>query len=361
MTCCIGWKTATNAYLVADSAVSFDGRRDTTKSSFGELHEFDVRAGRTLSERALKIVRIGCSTAVAIAGDFAAANDAAAAVRSQLRSGLPPLEALQKGASDVHNKEGKHFAIILAHVSDEGPILASYDTRFGTAAAEHAFMVHKGSLSDYHPSLTEALLKMFIGKGLSDERQLPLVASLLQCYGILAVMARQHVGGAFCGIRITKDKASWLEDTSYLLYRDGPPFEVRGFITVVSRGDALIVGSSITNDTRVFVNTVMCDNYHAWRKTWVPKIPLILNSGRCKYWVFLSTSRHAMAIFEADYRTKTKDMQIIPPVDGKWDFLLSSKLIRLLCQKGKRPDGVSDDALPLTFTWLSGAKDPSSE
>ena len=57
MTYCIGWKTSSHAFLVADSAITSPRPLTRQRTSFGEQHANEN--GQTVQERSLKIINYG--------------------------------------------------------------------------------------------------------------------------------------------------------------------------------------------------------------------------------------------------------------------------------------------------------------
>ena len=101
MTYCLGWKTQTCAYLVADTAVTSGRVPSTRLSSFGEAHVYE--ATKNVEEGALKIISAR-GAGITFCGNAKLGRDVVDTFRMALAAGLAPSPAFQTAiASNVNS------------------------------------------------------------------------------------------------------------------------------------------------------------------------------------------------------------------------------------------------------------------
>ena len=105
------------------------------------------------------------------------------------------------------------------------------------------------------------------------------------------------------------------------------------FVTAIARDNALIVSSSLNDDTRVFGHSTSMPRKDLWDETWLLKAKEHLDSGRSRYWVFISTSGKVITlIVRHDLDKESRYVKLSKLGNGKFDLALSQELMTLLLQ-----------------------------
>src|SRR5262245_1683638 len=98
MTYCLGWKTETAAFLIADAAVTKTESAYTPFSTFNELQPSSP--DRSVEESALKIFRWD-NAALSCAGDYALIREFATMFGQRLANGEKPAPAFENTVSSL--------------------------------------------------------------------------------------------------------------------------------------------------------------------------------------------------------------------------------------------------------------------
>lgn len=102
MTYVVGWKTATAAFVIADSVVTAPRAQgfSAATSTFGEKHVFTDRGGY-IGEGVLKIIHLG-RMAIAICGDLEICRSICALAAKLLAQGKSPRESITSAINSHH-------------------------------------------------------------------------------------------------------------------------------------------------------------------------------------------------------------------------------------------------------------------
>lgn len=328
MTYCAGWKYKNAVFLLADAAATKPIKPQTTHSSFGQL-QAEVR-GEYVEESLLKLVPIGLGTAVALAGDVGLATACLDFLRDNLAatSALPDL--LGRMATNLGPfSSGRPVELLLARTSDirESELL-HWDTIRGLdPAVSDYFQI--GSLTSYHGAMTPALLNQFAAGNLDPDRMLPIAVAIVQSYGVYDNLVEMNVGGLIFGIQTRGGTVSWLPDTNFVLY--DPSFSTKEIITAIARDNALILSSSITDDTRVLGHSTSTPNQTLWTSDWLQKAKVALDAGKTPLWIFINIGERVITvIFRSDVDADSKYVRLSNLGEGNFDLAISPELMALL-------------------------------
>jgi hypothetical protein len=112
MTYCLGWKTQTCAYLVADTAVTSPRAPSTLRSSFGEAHV--SKATKNVEEGALKIISAR-GAGITFSGNATLGRAVVDTFRMALAAGRAPRPALETAiASNVNSGDRVDLSVLCA-------------------------------------------------------------------------------------------------------------------------------------------------------------------------------------------------------------------------------------------------------
>jgi hypothetical protein len=330
MTYCVGWKYADSVFLLGDTAATKLSRPTTPQSSFGELHA-EVR-GEHVEESLLKLVPIAPGTAVAFAGDVQLANEVIAFLKSYYNRATPPDSLFSSVTASLGPFDRKRSVeVILASSRDgAGSYLVHWDTVHGLDSQTSDYY-QIGSLTSYHAALTPRVLSTLAVGKVPPERLLPILAAVVQSYGVHDNLIDLNVGGVIFGLRVHDGRLSWQDDTNYVLYDSS--FANVAYVSAFVRDDVLVLSSSLTNDVRILAHSASMPSSQAWLGSWKAYINTHLNSDQYRYWVFLNTLTKIITLVRREVLNReSRYVRLNAAGDGKFTLGMSSELMSLLVQ-----------------------------
>lgn len=288
MTYCIGWKTTSAAFLVADSAVTSKAPPLFEKSSFGELHARDVRRGpldpkMNVEEALLKVFRIGPAIVTAC-GPFDSAVEVLRRLRHELETTESICDALGR-ATAAHPQEGGRVQLLLAFFAEGEPRLVSFNKDWDQAVCEEDSIVQLGSASEGYRIRTEEAIREYaepaayptvvsqhfdqsvfvtsaVPQFLSSRAFLALVIAQAQSYGVHEIVLEDRFGGAFSGAYVDRAGVHWQPDILYAFHdRDDsadheeavPAFRTTDFVASFVREENLLLMTTENRGTEAVV------------------------------------------------------------------------------------------------------------
>jgi hypothetical protein len=344
VTYCAGWKYTDTVFLLADAAATKSEKPTTKHSSFGELHA-EIR-GEYVEESLLKLVPIGPGIVAAYAGDVQLATqylDFLRDSRPLVKDNIELLKSLTVSMGPF--APDREVALLLASSAPDGSCeLLRWSTIEGIDQSNSDFYTI-GSLNSYHAALTSALLSQLIAGKLDPGRMLATVTAIVQSYGIHDNLIDMNVGGVIFGVQTRLAAVTWQQDTNYVIYsQNNRTFAAPAIVTVIARDNALIVSSSLTNDTRVFGHSTSTPSKDLWDEKWRNNAKAALDSGSGRYWVFINTSGKVITLICRQHaNTDSRYVKLSNLGDGKFDLAISHELMNLLLQPLSNPN---DGSMP---------------
>jgi hypothetical protein len=346
MTYCAGWKYADSVFLLGDAAATKRSPPNTPRSSFGELHA-QVR-DEHVEESLLKLVPIASGAAVAFAGDVQLASELIAFLKNNYED--TPLDMLFSSltASLGPFDSKRPVEVILACSRGAEANLVHWDTVRGLRVQTSDYC-QIGSLTSYHSALTPQVLSILAAGKVPPERLLPMLAAVVQSYGVHDNLIDMNVGGVIFGLRVHAGGLTWQDDTNYVLY--DPSFANTAYVSVFVRDDVLVVGSSLTDDVRVLAHSVSMPCSQFWLDSWKTYINTHLNSDQYRYWVFLNTLGKVITVLRRDaFERESRYVRLNATKDGKFTIGMSPELLPILVRPlVDRLDG----SLPFRLNFLN--------
>jgi len=330
MTFCAGWKYKDTVFLLADTAATKPVKPAMKHSSFGELHA-EVR-GEYVEESLLKLVPIGTGAVAAYAGDVQLATHYLDFLRDNRPSAKSNSELLKSLTLSMGPfAPDRAVALILASSAADGAYeLLRWSTTDGLDQSGSDYY-QIGSLTSYHAALTPALLSQLVAGNLDSERMLAVITAVVQSYGVHDNLIDMNVGGLIFGLQTSHGAVAWQQDTNYVIY--DATLSMPAFVTAIARDNALIVSSSLSDDTRVLGHATSMPRKDLWDDAWLLKAKEQLDSGRSRYWVFISTSGKAITLINRhDLDKESRYVKLSNLGNGKFDLALSQELMTLLLQ-----------------------------
>lgn len=330
MTYCAGWKHSNSVYLLADSSVTKLDAPSTPTSSFGESHR-QVR-NENVEEALLKLVPIGTGSAVAYAGDVQLAAHMIEFLRENIHLAENGSALLGKLAASLGPFDTQRpVELLLAIAVQDKPVELIHWDSINTKASVGANYYQIGSLTSYHASLTPEFLARLINGNVPGERALAITIALVQSYGIHDNLIDQNIGGLIFGLRCTDGAIYWQEDTNFVIHN--LDLSAITFASAFSRDDAVVVNSSATNDTRIFMHSANSLSPNEWIEKWRDFIQDKTKSDHYRYWVFIRSPDKCITVVRREDPERAGELVKTTFLgDGKFDLAISEELMNLLRQ-----------------------------
>jgi hypothetical protein len=353
VTYCAAWKSKGTVFLLADTAVTSKTSPTTTHTSFGQLHA-EVR-GETVHEALLKLVPLGDGIVAAFSGEVSLANHCLDFIRDGVAQGIGLAELLAAMTVSLGPfEEDRVVELLIAASTKAGDAQLQYwDTRSGLKLdPQDCYQI--GSLTSWHPELTLRLASQFHQSSLPQERVLAVMTAIVQSYGVHDNLIDMNVGGAIYGVRTGDGKVQWQPDTNFVLY--DASFKFPAVICSAVRNNALAVRSTFTDDLRVFAHTTSLPTPDPIDDEWLASVRSQLDSGRSKYWVFLSTLEKNVTVVcraDVDNPSRLVLMKVDSAIPGEHENVglsISEELMQVL----RRPvTDIRDGSIPFRLTFLN--------
>ncbi|MGZ8191776.1 MAG: hypothetical protein ACXWTS_11200 [Methylococcaceae bacterium] len=315
MTYCLGWKSKTAAFLIADSAVTSItddkeniGLLETT--TFNEL-QGSIEDKKYVYEKAFKLYSID-NVAITFAGDTDIGNEIIDLIKEHLNFGRSIQQAINSSIENYPDFLSYPVIQILVACYEDEPKIYSIDNKklpFITVVNEPiiSFGSPPEHLREYTYSFYEAFKKSREEENyseLADEMMLLRMIALLQSYGIHNYTIEKGIGGAYSGLYITKEKIHWQPDVYYLKHGDDPAFERNGFTSVHIRNNHKfiitdkfnMVLSNLTKEKKLESDI---DNIN---RLFEKDVINSFDRGVFKYIIFINTNRYVTTIVHMNYQ-----------------------------------------------------------
>lgn len=319
MTYCLGWKTQTCAYLVADMAVTSPRATSTLRSSFGEEHVSE--ATKNVQEGALKIVSAR-DAGITFSGDATLGRAVIDTFRMALAAGHAPRPALETAiASNVNFGDRVDLSVLCAFAEQSDPRLLSFNRYNDQRFVEHVpgDVVQLGSLVGRGNVLCQ-ISDAFIGElkkaDLDSSALLACALGLFQSYGIHNALLQHGVGGAFVGAFVDASGFHWQPNLGYLLFTPGQPdFSEYAGVFLFVRDDVAVVRSVLADGPpRIFITSFgdPLETSMKRAKKVDEQCMAALRDLQFDYLVFLSTAIPNVAVVEMGQRSQHRHVILHP-------------------------------------------------
>ncbi len=287
------------------------------------------KAGRSTL---LKLVPIGAGSAVAFAGDV----QIAAQMIHFLKENLSHVDSGEKLLAQLTASLGpfdpvRPVELIIAITSQGAPAeLIRWDSISCQSSADSDYY-QIGSLASYHSALTPEFLARLLRGNVPSERVLPAITALVQSYGVHDNLIDQNIGGLIFGLFCTDGATHWQEDTNFVIHDLAVSSLI--FVSAFSRGDALVVCSSATNETRIFMHSSNQLSPNEWLSNWRDYVQEKVNSDHYRYWVFIRAEDKCITVVRRANPEQPGDFVRTTALgDGKFDLAIHAELMALLRQ-----------------------------
>lgn len=259
MTYCLGWKTETCAYLIADAAVTSPAAPSKLRSSFGEAHISGT--ANNVEEGALKIISAG-SAGITFSGDASIGYPFVDAFRYAIDLGVEPKAALERTILSVNVHQDTPLSVLCAFGDRNGPHLLSFNAKHDGCIVDHVGrdLIQLGSLvgsdQEFITRISDDFIQWMKNTNLEGPDHLACTLGMCQSYGLHNNLLRNGVGGTFSGAFVDKTGFHCQPDILYLLFMPGDNSTGMDGIFAFNRSNVLIVQSILDDGpARIFVTS----------------------------------------------------------------------------------------------------------
>lgn len=262
MTYCLGFKSKTAVFLIADSMTS-SGRNQEIEEAFGEyttFGEYVKEENKTMQDRRYKVFKFPGNVLVTFAGDVKDALEVLETYRKELEKGLEPITAFE---SVLLAGPFSRVEILVGFMEQDMPKLYSYNYMGNGQFKEEHSSIHLGSgrehqyLSDKSSQFVDFVTNNTFGDG----KCLVYTLAFLQNFSIKNPLMSFDVGGFFWGGYVHSKGVQRIWNTTYLMYAvtqiDGKKnLRLNYQVSLTRKDDLLLVSSSFLNHERVYLQEI---------------------------------------------------------------------------------------------------------
>jgi hypothetical protein len=299
MTYIVGFKHRGVAYLAADTAVTVFGLQHGlhSHSTFGELHQ--AQTDRSVHEGVLKLLNLG-SAAVAISGDLALSYAIVRSFKAYIPHSLNPEVALHRAVeNNGPYAPDRSVALLVAIPGGDAAKLLAFDSNQGfIEPVPDDTIAQFGNISIERKLRTGYFAKVACEQDRAPIVRLTAILAILQSYGLHDYLMHDGVGGAFCGLFVSKDEIAWQKDNLFVLYDGSGDVQFTDMVFTIVRDNALVVNSRITNCCPTFMDGLATEDYEGWLRKWHHSVFLALSEGRYDYVIFLNERYPIVTVVE---------------------------------------------------------------
>lgn len=311
MTYVLAWKTDSDVFLAADSALTTTNpnsdRHNLERSSFGKEHIFEDN--RVVEERTLKLF-LKNNIGIAIAGRYETAIAMVGTFYEKINEGMSPREALNWTVFTHAPALRDGVVQLTVAYFDEQPSLLCFN---GGEVVDNQDVVHLGSAPPHYREINEGWLRdLPTLAGNRADMQLAAMLGILQSHGVLNPTLRAGIGGAFAGLRISRQGGTWQPDVLFIEYG------TRRLVSTCIQNDCFIVNSPILGESRCFLTFIPPRTRESLMEQTgqaIEQARAMKNSGLFDYVFIMSTNVRSLTLIHMDKKLRHLLLWIEPFVE----------------------------------------------
>lgn len=305
MTYALGWKSDSEVFLAADTALTspIDAMGfHTVESSFGQEHVLNDQEEERVEERVVKLF-LRNNIGITFAGSYALAIRVAASFYEKIEQEENPREALNWALFANPIPKGKDLQLVVAF-HDGAPRLISFNVQHDGQIREDEQLVQIGNPLARHRQLTETWINDVILTAAGEPAlNLSALLGILQSYNLFSPQMERGIGGAFCGLYIDQSGGKWQPDILFVEYGGAREKNV----STCFRHDCLVINSPTIGQSRCLCSFVPPQTqaymYGQALKA-VVKGKRLHRNEEYEYVVFLSVEHMTVTLIEMARHTK---------------------------------------------------------
>ncbi|WP_255285425.1 hypothetical protein [Priestia aryabhattai] len=323
MTYCIGFKSETAVFLIADSITS-SGKNHEIEEVFGEYTTFGElvkHENETKQDRMIKVFKLPGKVLTTFSGDVKDALDAIGIFREGLEKGLDPIHAFK----DVLSAGPfSRIELLIGFMEEEKPKLYSYNYKGNGQFKEEHSLIHLGSGVEhqYLSEKTSQFIDTMTNGNYGDGKSLVYTLSFLQNFTIKNSLIQFGVGGFFFGGFVNSDGVQRVWNTTYLMYAVTQNNQERKLhlnyqVSLNLKDNLLLVSSSFLDHQRIYLQE---DNLSI--KPEKATLEKRINELKDDYWkgestfvVLLNQLNYGFTVCYMKNKNKSPEVEIVPMKD----------------------------------------------
>ena len=183
-----------------------------------------------------------------------------------------------------------------------------------------------------------------------DHKTLISLCAIIQSFTLRHNQMQNGIGGFFAGACLNTEGATWLKDTTYIIYDDFYPNKTNGVNTSIAlrENGALLFTPQEGVSNKVFFNTYSenrDEEFEEWYRNHYEETLKKVNSSDSEYLVFLHNSRAIVSILDAKY---TDYIKVVNRSELKFEFTLHQDWLKKLVTE---QDTCEQEGYQFTFNF----------
>ncbi|EFI68441.1 hypothetical protein P9436_15165 [Lysinibacillus capsici] len=346
MTYCIGFKSKTAVFLIADSMTS-SGRNQEIDDAFGEhttFGEYVKEENKTMQDRRYKVFKLPGNVLVTFAGDVEDALEVLGIFSKELGKGLEPITAFERVLSAG---PFSRIELLVGFMEQDRPKLYSYNYMGNGQFKEEHSTVHLGTgrehefLSDKSSQVVDFIINTY-----GDGKCLVYILAFLQNFAIKNPLISFDVGGFYFGGYVHTGGVQRMENTSYLMYAVTQGNGERNLhlsyqVSLTRKDDLLLISSSFLDHERVYLQDLEEGNldFIDLQKR-VNELRNDYWDGKFKFIVLLNQLNYGFAVCYMENINKPSEIEIVTDrAKGEVKYRLLPDLVKYL----KNPPNLKEE------------------
>lgn len=340
LTYCIGFKSKTAVFLIADSMIT-SGQNKEGMESFGEyttFGEFVKNDNKTMQDKMVKVFKLPGNVIATFAGDVTDSLEALGIFREELKKGVEPISAFE---SVLAAGPFSRIELLIGFMSQDRPKLYSYNHKGDGEFKEVQSIIHLGSGQE-HEYLSEKvsqIVDFVINDNLGDGKALIYTLAFLQNFTIKNPLIELEVGGFFYGGFVHMGGVQRIWNTTYLMYATTTgingerSLHLNYHVSLNRKNDLLLISSSFLDHERVYLQEIDLEDAPS-----IIDLKKQVNELRDNYWngnfkfvVLLNQLNYGFTVCYMENINKLPEIEIeTDRTKGEVRYRLSSDLVKHL-------------------------------
>lgn len=371
MTYCIGFKSKTAVFLIADTMIT-SGRNAEIENLYGAyttFGEFVEDEDYTMQDKMVKVLKLHGNVLVTFAGFVATSLEVIGILQRELKTGMNPVVAFERVISSGPFSD---VELLIGFIEKGNAKLYSYNyMNNGKFKEEHSVIcLGSGKEHEYFSNQTSKLVDgLATNNKISNEKTLVFTLAFLQNFTIKIPLTTYGVGGFFYGGYVHNEGIQMVWNTTYLMYAVTQKNEQKSLrlnyqVSLNRNDNLLLVSSSFLDHHRIYLQEIFPEDTPTLKD-----LENQVNNLKDDYWnanfeliVLLNQFNYGFAVCFMKNKNKNSEVKILPnrtkeEVTIRLSSSLQNYLLNLPSLKEKDIDPIWDRNDPahieIPIRWFS--------
>jgi hypothetical protein len=339
VTYCIGFKSKTAVFLIADSLTT-SGKNSQVEDVLGEYTIFGelVKNGtKTMQDKRYKVYKLPGNVLATFAGDVDNALEALGIYKKELEKGIKPIAAFEKvlSAGPFYNIE-----LLVGFMDQDIPKLYSYNYMGNGQFKEENSIMHLGSGKEHKYLIEKSsqFVNFVINDNFGDGKCLVFTLAFLQNFSIKNLLTQFEVGGFFYGGFVHTGGVQRIWNTTYLMYavtqsKSESKLHLNYHVSLNRKDDLLLVSSRFLDHDRIYLQEINEDdepNLISLEKK-VNELRDDYWEGKFKFVILLNQLNYGFSVCYMENKNNSPKIEIVTNrSNGDVRYRLSPDLVKYL-------------------------------